>query len=347
MAPSGNGAARDSDVTSLGTGQELNFDDVTLKDQTIMAQSGNRAASEIDFTSHGTEQELNFDDDTLKGKDSYNSSGPLKFWKAVSYQTIMALSGNGSACDRDVTTLGAGQELNRDDDTLKDQTIMAPSGNGAACDGDVTSLGTGQELNFDDDTLKDQTIMAQSGNGAASEGDVTSLGTGQELNFDDDTLKDQTIMAPSGNGAACDSDVTSLGTGQELNFDDVTLKATAEVYKTEGNEAYLKEDYSNAVYFYTEGIKVNCLEEDRKAKLYSNRAYANLRLANYIYSLVDVKNATNIRPLAIKLIIAGAKAFAKLKLFELAITWCDQGLAVSFYSLYSSIAEKWFIFATC
>ena len=35
-----------------------------------------------------------------------------------------------------------------------DQTIMAPSGNGAACDSDLTSLGTGQELNFDDDTLK-------------------------------------------------------------------------------------------------------------------------------------------------------------------------------------------------
>ena len=35
-----------------------------------------------------------------------------------------------------------------------DQTIMAQSGNGAACGSDVTSLGTGQELNFDDDTLK-------------------------------------------------------------------------------------------------------------------------------------------------------------------------------------------------
>ena len=53
--------------------------------------------------------------------------------------------------------------------------------------------------------------------------------------------------------------------------------AIAEVYKTEGNEAYLKEDYSNAVYFYTEGIKVNCIDDDLKAKLYSNRAYANLR----------------------------------------------------------------------
>ena len=35
-----------------------------------------------------------------------------------------------------------------------EQTIMAQSGNGAACESDVTSLGTGQELNFDDDTLK-------------------------------------------------------------------------------------------------------------------------------------------------------------------------------------------------
>ena len=41
-------------------------------DQTIMAQSGNGAACESEVTSLGTGQELNFDDDTLKGKDSYN-----------------------------------------------------------------------------------------------------------------------------------------------------------------------------------------------------------------------------------------------------------------------------------
>ena len=41
-------------------------------DQTIMAQSGSGAASESDVTSHGTGQELNIDDNTLKGKDSYN-----------------------------------------------------------------------------------------------------------------------------------------------------------------------------------------------------------------------------------------------------------------------------------
>ena len=37
-----------------------------------MAQTGNGAAWESDVASVGTGQQLNFDDDTLKGKDSYN-----------------------------------------------------------------------------------------------------------------------------------------------------------------------------------------------------------------------------------------------------------------------------------
>ena len=41
-------------------------------DQTIMAQSGNGEACESDVTLLGTGQEPNFDDGTLKGKDSYN-----------------------------------------------------------------------------------------------------------------------------------------------------------------------------------------------------------------------------------------------------------------------------------
>ncbi|CAH3164427.1 unnamed protein product, partial [Porites lobata] len=118
-----------------------------------------------------------------------------------------------------------------------------------------------------------------------------------------------------------------------LDFDDATLEAIAEVYKTEGDEAYSKEDYSNAVYFYAEGIKVKCKNEDLKSELYSNRAYANLLLGNYIYSLVDAKNATDLRPLSIKPMIAGAKASVKLSLRELAIFWCNTGLAVSFFSV--------------
>ena len=41
-------------------------------DQKVMAQSVKAAVSEGDVTSLGTGEELNFDDDTLKGKDSYN-----------------------------------------------------------------------------------------------------------------------------------------------------------------------------------------------------------------------------------------------------------------------------------
>ena len=41
-------------------------------DQTIMAQSVNGATCESDLTPLGTGQELNFDDNTLKSKDSYN-----------------------------------------------------------------------------------------------------------------------------------------------------------------------------------------------------------------------------------------------------------------------------------
>ena len=35
---------------------------------------------------------------------------------------------------------------------------------------------------------------------------------------------------------------------------------------------------SYAVYFYTEGIKVNCKDKDLMAELYSNRAHAHLFL---------------------------------------------------------------------
>ena len=50
-------------------------------DQTIMAQSGNGAASEGDVKPLGTGEELNFDDDTLKGRDSWtiNSVSPTGF----------------------------------------------------------------------------------------------------------------------------------------------------------------------------------------------------------------------------------------------------------------------------
>ena len=52
----------------------------------------------------------------------------------------------------------------------------------------------------------------------------------------------------------------------------------AEVYKNKGNYEYSKKNLSNAIHFYTEGIKVNCKDDELNAKLYSNRAIAHLHL---------------------------------------------------------------------
>ena len=54
--------------------------------------------------------------------------------------------------------------------------------------------------------------------------------------------------------------------------------AIAEVYKNEGNDEYNNNNFNSAVFFYTEGIKVNCKDEDLNAKLYSNRAAAHFNL---------------------------------------------------------------------
>ena len=70
--------------------------------------------------------------------------------------------------------------------------------------------------------------------------------------------------------------------------------AIAEVYKNEGNDEYRKKDFGNAVYFYTEGIKVKCKDEELNAKLYSNRAIAYFYMGEHpfcflIFYLLNVE----------------------------------------------------------
>ena len=66
--------------------------------------------------------------------------------------------------------------------------------------------------------------------------------------------------------------------------------AIAEVYKNEGNNEYSKKNFDNAIHFYTEGIKVNCKDEDLNAKLYSNRSAAHLNLGkkNALYCILFI-----------------------------------------------------------
>ncbi|XP_078360910.1 uncharacterized protein LOC144645272 isoform X1 [Oculina patagonica] len=126
---------------------------------------------------------------------------------------------------------------------------------------------------------------------------------------------------------ASESDVTPPAE-ETLDFDDVTKRAIADVYRNEGNDEYRKKDFSKAIYFYTEGIKVNCKDDELNAKLYSNRAIAHFYLENYSASLDDARAATEMQPHYLKAIVRGASACMKLNRFGEAITWCDKGLRV-------------------
>ena len=62
--------------------------------------------------------------------------------------------------------------------------------------------------------------------------------------------------------------------------------AIADVFFQEGNKEYRKKELKNALCFYTEGINVNCKDDELNAKLYSNRATAHLQLGNYTFSFL-------------------------------------------------------------
>ncbi|XP_078382338.1 uncharacterized protein LOC144665030 [Oculina patagonica] len=113
-----------------------------------------------------------------------------------------------------------------------------------------------------------------------------------------------------------------------MDFDNDTLKAIAQVYKEEGNVEYRKNEFRNALGFYTEGIDVNCKDDKLSAILYTNRATAHFSLGDFQEALEDAKQAREFQPTYIKAIFRGAKACKELRLYEEAIKWCDDGLAI-------------------
>ena len=64
--------------------------------------------------------------------------------------------------------------------------------------------------------------------------------------------------------------------------------ATADVYRNEGNEAFNKGDFINAIHFYTKGIKINCNDKELKAKLHNNRAIAHSKLGKMMRALICI-----------------------------------------------------------
>ena len=68
----------------------------------------------------------------------------------------------------------------------------------------------------------------------------------------------------------------------------VFFASTADVYRNQGNEAFKRGDFINAIHFYAKGIKMNCDEKELKAKLYNNRAIAHFKLGNMMRALIFI-----------------------------------------------------------
>ena len=104
----------------------------------------------------------------------------------------------------------------------------------------------------------------------------------------------------------------------------------AEDFNNAGNDAYRKKDFAKAIFFYTEGIKVECKDKELVSKLYNNRSTV------YFYRGKSLKiNNTLVDPCSLILftLILLSKAFWKkipgcLFLFDhrkghiQAIFWC-------------------------
>ena len=72
----------------------------------------------------------------------------------------------------------------------------------------------------------------------------------------------------------------------DTNYFIIFFAAIADVYRNEGNEAFKKGDFINAIHFYTKGIKTNCNEKELKAKLHNNRAIAHFKLGKMMRPLI-------------------------------------------------------------
>ena len=59
------------------------------------------------------------------------------------------------------------------------------------------------------------------------------------------------------------------------------------MYNNEGNDEFRKKKFTNAIHFYTEGIRVNCKSKELIAKLHSNRATAHFYLGELLFFSVD------------------------------------------------------------
>ncbi|KAL9953311.1 hypothetical protein ACROYT_G040709 [Oculina patagonica] len=138
---------------------------------------------------------------------------------------------------------------------------------------------------------------------AKSVNELKKLPETQSLQYTGEDTKDVTETAQE-NAVSESEDTASVEKALDYDYNG-SLRGKAEVYKNKGNYEYSKKNLSNAIHFYTEGIKVNCKDDELNAKLYRNRATAHFYLGNYEHSLRDARAATDLQPTVLKTIERG------------------------------------------
>lgn len=72
--------------------------------------------------------------------------------------------------------------------------------------------------------------------------------------------------------------IVTLLLSRVTNFLPSFISAISEVYNNEGDDEARQKNFHNAIYFYTEGIKVKFKDDELRARLYGNRATAHFYL---------------------------------------------------------------------
>uniref|UniRef100_A0A1A9VJD6 Cns1/TTC4 wheel domain-containing protein n=1 Tax=Glossina austeni TaxID=7395 RepID=A0A1A9VJD6_GLOAU len=112
---------------------------------------------------------------------------------------------------------------------------------------------------------------------------------------------------------------------QKLKYDpeENTKEELALNYKEDGNFYMKHKKFRMAVYSFTEGLKVNCDNDDVQATLYNNRSAAQFFLKNYRSALADAQTALSYKPDYVKALWRAAQCASHLQRFDLCAQLCE------------------------
>lgn len=89
-----------------------------------------------------------------------------------------------------------------------------------------------------------------------------------------------------------------------------------------------KDEFADALDFYTKGIELKCNDDQLNATMYTNRARVHFCVGNFDEALSDVRSAREFQPLHLEAIELGASTCMELGLYKEVTKWCDEGLAI-------------------